>query len=153
MIKGNYNILYIKFGGQFLPVSCITSDSFSEQSDMIDSVSMNSASWKTSRPTNQGYNISFEGLIENTNFDNGNSSKISLDRLKILKRNRTKIEWKKQEQNSSFFDVGFGYIISLSKNANIDEFISFSANIEGFGTPINTSIEDFKLQYNLQFII
>lgn len=153
MIKGDYNILYIKFGSQFLPVSCITSDSFSEQSDMIDSVSMNSASWKTSRPTNQSYNISFDGLIENTNFDNGNSSKISLDRLRVLKRNRTKIEWKKQEQNSSFFDVGFGYITSLSKNANIDEFISFSANIEGFGTPINTTIEDFKLQHNLQFII
>ena len=145
--------MYIKFGSQFLPVSCITSDSFSEQSDMIDSVSMNSASWKTSRPTNQSYNISFDGLIENTNFDNGNSSKISLDRLRVLKRNRTKIEWKKQEQNSSFFDVGFGYITSLSKNANIDEFISFSANIEGFGTPINTTIEDFKLQHNLQFII
>ena len=79
MIKGDYNILYIKFGSQFLPVSCITSDSFSEQSDMIDSVSMNSASWKTSRPTNQSYNISFDGLIENTNFDNGNSSKISLE--------------------------------------------------------------------------
>ena len=153
MTKGDYNILYIKLNGQFLPVSCITSDSFSEQYDIIDSVSMNSASWKTSRPTNQGYNISFDGLLENTNFNNGNSSHISLDRLKVLKRNRTKIEWKKQEQNSSFFDVGFGYITSLSKNSNIDEFISFSANIQGFGTPINTSLEEFNLQYNLQFIL
>jgi hypothetical protein len=153
MIKGDYNILYIKIGSQFLPVSCLTSNSFSEQSDMIDSVSMNSASWKTSRPTNQGYNISFDGLIENTNFTGGDSTKISLDRLRVLKRTRTRVEWKAQEQNSSFFDVGFGYITTLSKNANIDEFISFSANIEGFGSPINTSADDFKLQYNLQFIV
>jgi hypothetical protein len=153
MIDGTYSILYIKIDDVFIPVGCLTSDSFTEQSDMIDSATVNSSSWKTSRPTNQGYNISFEGLLINTIFNGGDSTKVSLDKLKLLKRNRTKIEWKIQENNSIIFEIGYGYITSLSKNANIDEFISFSANIQGFGTPLTASLDDFKLQYNLQFTI
>lgn len=150
MIKGGNNILYIKIGSEFLPVSCLTSNSFTEQSDFIDYATINSASWKTSRPTNQSYNISFDGLIENTNFNNGNSAKISLDRLKVLKRTRTKIEWKTQDNNLVFINTGFGYIKSLGKISNIDEFISFNCEIEGFGTPYSYSSLTFNLQNKLQ---
>ena len=44
-----------------------------------------------------------------------------------------------------FIDKGFGYITSLSKSADIDEFISFSANIEGYGIPYSTGGEIFSL--------
>lgn len=133
MLKGDYNILYIKLGGQFLPIGLLTSNSFSEDVDMIDSMSMNSASWMTSAPTNQGYNISFDGLVKNTNFNGGDFSKISLDRLRVLKRSGTLIEWKTKEEDLSFVESGFGHITSLSRSSTSDEFITFSANIEGFG--------------------
>ena len=133
MLKGDYSILYIKLGGQFLPIGLLTSNSFSEDVDMIDSMSMNSASWMTSAPTNQGYNISFDGLVKNTNFNGGDFSKISLDRLRVLKRSGTLIEWKTKEEDLSFVESGFGHITSLSRSSTSDEFITFSANIQGFG--------------------
>tara|TARA_R110000850_G_C9890456_1_gene458799 strand:- start:84 stop:545 length:462 start_codon:yes stop_codon:yes gene_type:complete len=153
MLDGTYTILYVKFEGSFLPIACLTSDSFSESTDMIDAMNMNSASYATSRPTNQGYNISFDGLIKNTFWIGADTTKVSLDRLRRLKRARTLIEWKTQDNNLTFIDSGFGYITSLSKNSNIDEFISFSGNIEGFGTPYSSSSLSFNLQNELQFTL
>jgi hypothetical protein len=153
MLDGTYTILYLKFQGNFLPVGCLTSDSLSESTDMIDAMNMNSASWATSRPTNQGYNISFDGLIKNTNSAGGDSTKVSLDRLIVLKRARTLVEWKIQDNNLTFIDSGFGYITSLSKSTNIDEFISFNANIEGFGITYSSSSLLFNLQNELQYTL
>lgn len=133
MIDGTYSVLYIKWEGQFLPIGALTSDSFSEEIEMLNTTTRDNLGWKTSTPTRQSYNISFEGLIQNTNFDGGDSTKLSLDRLVVLKRNRILIEWKTQDNNLVFVDSGFGYITALSKSASLDEFISFSCSIEGFG--------------------
>ena len=146
MINGTYSVFYIKWEDEFLPIGCLTSDSFDESSEMLDTTTRDNAGWKTGVPTNQSYNISFDGLIENTNFNGGDFNKISLDRLRVLKRNRILIEWKTQDNNLVFVDSGYGYITSLSKSANIDEFISFSCSIEGFGAPISTTGQFFELQ-------
>ena len=138
MIDGTYSILYIKWEDEFLPIGCLTSDSFSEDIEMLDSTTRDNAGWRTSTPTNQSYNISFDGIVKNTNFNGGDFTKISLDRLRTLKRNRALIEWKTQDKNLVFIDSGYGYITSLSKEASLDEFISFSANIEGYGAPYST---------------
>ena len=149
MINGSYSILYIKWAGSFLPIGCLTSNGFSEDVEMID-VNRGSVAWKTRFPTNQGYNISFDGLVKDTNSATGDSTKISLDRLRVLKRSGTLIEWKTQDSNLVFVDSGFGYINSLSKSSSIDEFISFNATIEGFGKPFSYSSLTFNLQNLLQ---
>jgi hypothetical protein len=146
MIDGTYRILYIKYSGVYLPIGLLTSESFSEGVDMIDTTTRDNAGWKTSRPTNQSYNISFEGLIKNTNFNGGDFTKISLDKLRVFKRNRTLIEWKLQDNALTFVDTGSGYITELGDSSSIDEFISFNANIEGYGTPTSES----GLVYNLE---
>tara|TARA_R110000851_G_scaffold98366_4_gene212923 strand:- start:77 stop:481 length:405 start_codon:yes stop_codon:yes gene_type:complete len=133
MINGTYSVFYIKWQGNFLPIGCLTSDTFDEEIEMLDTTTVDNKGWKTSIPTKQNYNISFDGLIKNTNFDGGDSSKISLDRLRVLKRNRDLIQWKTQDADLIFISSGFGYITSLSKSANVDEFISFNCEIEGFG--------------------
>ena len=152
MINGGYSILYIKWEGSFLPIGCLTSDNFSEDVDMIN-INRGGTAWKTRLPTNQGYNISFDGLVKDTNSSTGDSSKISLDRLTILKRSSTLIEWKTQDENLTFVDSGFGYITSLSKTSNMEEFISFTCDIEGFGVTESISLEDFELQSTLQYKI
>ena len=139
MIDGTYSILYIKWEDEFLPIGCLTSDSFSEDIEMLDSTTRDNAGWKTSTPTSQSYNISFEGIVKNTNFNGGDFTKISLDRLRVLKRSRTLIEWKTQDNNLTFIDSGSGHITSLSKDSSTEEFISFSANIEGYGSPYSTT--------------
>ena len=131
MIDGTYSIFYVKWGGSFLPIGALTSDGFSEEVEMLDTTTRDNKGWKTSTPTSQRYNISFEGLIENTNFNGGDSTKLSLDRLTVLKRNRIPIEWQSRDNNSIYVRYGFGYITSLTKSTSTNEFINFTCNIKG----------------------
>ena len=91
-INGSNRILYIKIDETYLPIGCLTSDSFSESVEMLTTTTRDNAGWATSTPTTQSYNISFDGLIINTFFNGGDFTKISLDKLRDLKRNRTLID-------------------------------------------------------------
>lgn len=153
MIDGTYRLVYIEWEDVFLPIGCLTGDSFSENAEMLDTTTRDNNGWKTSLPTNQSYNISFDGLIINTNFNGGDFSKISLDRLRLLKRNRTLINWKIQDTNLIFVDSGQGYITDLSDSSSVDEYITFNCNIEGYGEPTSTSAQVFKLQDGANNII
>lgn len=134
MIDGTYSIFYVKWSGSFLPIGLLISDSFTEDVEMLNTTTRDNNGWKTERPASQNYNISIEGLLVNTNFSGGDFTKISLDRLRVLKRNRTLIQWKTQQAGSTSLDAsGYGYITSLSKSESTDEFISFNCEIEGFG--------------------
>ena len=150
MINGTYRILFIKWVDEFLPIGCLTSDSFEESVDMLDTTTRDNQGWKTSTPTNQNYNISFDGVLINTNFTGGDTTKVSYDRLRILKRNRTLIEWKIQDFLGIFKDTGKGYITNLSDSANLDEFITFSASIVGYGQPLSEEGDLDGLQTTLQ---
>lgn len=145
MINGTDRLIYIKWDGEFLPIGCLISDSFEESSETLDTTTRDNAGWRTSVPTNQSYNFSFDGLIINTNFTGGDFNKISYDRLRVLKRNKTLIEWLIEDNNKTFSDTGFGYLINLSDSSNIDEFITFSASVEGYGEPISSSGGDANI--------
>ena len=144
-INGTNRIIYIKWEEDFLPVGCLTSDSFSETVEMLDTTTIDNGGWKTAVPTMQSYNITFDGLLINTNFNGGDFAKVSYDRLRVLKRSRTLIEWKTQDENLTFVDSGFGYITNLSDSANMDEFITFNATIQGQGMPNSISLQVFEL--------
>ena len=133
--KGEDRVLYIKINNEYLPIGCLTGDSFSESSEMLDTTTRDNAGWKTSTPTLQSYNISFDGLVINTSYVNGDQTKISYDRLTLLKRNKTLIEWKSQDTLGVFVSIGKGYITELSDSSEIDGFISFNASIIGYGKP------------------
>ena len=145
-INGTNRILYIKWDDVFLPIGCLTSDSFEESVEMLDTTTRDNGGWKTSVPTNQSYSISFDGLLINTYFNGGDFDKISYDRLRVLKRNKTLIDWKIEDLDKTFVDTGKGYIVSLSDSSNIDEFITFNASIEGYGTPTSTTEISFTLE-------
>jgi len=153
MINGTDRILYIKWNDEFLPIGCLSSDSFDESVDMLDTTTRDNQGWKTSTPTNQSYNISFDGLVINTNFSGGDFTKVSYDRLRVLKRNRTLIEWQIKDNDLTFIDSGFGYITNLSDSANLDEFVTFSASIVGYGQPSSTSEQSFTLQDGYENIV
>jgi surface protein len=133
--KGEDRVLYIKINNDYLPIGCLTGDSFSESSEMLDTTTRDNAGWKTSVPTLQSYNISFDGLVINTSDIGGDQTKISYDRLTLLKRNKTLIEWKSQDALGVFISIGKGYITELSDSSEIDGFISFNASIIGYGKP------------------
>ena len=139
MKNGTYNILFIDFGSGFFPIGCLISNSFSEEIETIDSTTRDNAGWKTQTLTNQSYNIEFSGIVINTLFNKGDFTKISYDRLKDIKRSRQLIDWKIEDTELQFIESGKGQITNLSSESNIDEFVAFSASLQGYGAPISIS--------------
>lgn len=136
MIDGNYNILYIDFGTGFFPIGCLTSNSFSEDIDTLDTTTRDNAGWKTQTLTNQSYNIDFSGVMMNSTYEGfSDDTKVGYDKLQDIKRGRQLIDWKTINSGNGVFANGKGQIISLNDENNIDEFITFSASLKGYGEP------------------
>lgn len=134
--NGSDRILYVKVSGKFLPIGCLNSNSISENSEMMQTTTRDNNGWNTSRPMNQSYSLSFDGLQINTTIAGGNFEVVSYDRLKSLKRDKVLIDWKVEGEVSPIVDYGKGYINSISESAVVDEFLSFSGTIEGYGKPL-----------------
>lgn len=129
-IDGTYSILYIdvKDGSGMLPVGCTDSNSFNESTESIDSTTTDNEGWSTNRLTNQSYSIGFNGLVLS---DSISFTKATYYNLKVAKRDRTLIDWALDDT-----DYGSGYITELSDERGIDENVSFSAELQGYGKPI-----------------
>lgn len=138
MIDGTYRVLSIKLNGVFLPVGLLNSNSFSETSEMLDTTTRDNAGWKTSVPTNQSFSIDFDGLIKKTISVFQIETVLTYNDIRNLKRNRTLIEWRVESNEDIYISTGFGHITSLGDSSNIDEFVSFNANIEGYGNITET---------------
>jgi len=139
-INGEDRILYIKIGGVYLPIGCLTGNEISEDSELLDTTTVDNNGWNTSVPVSQSYTISFSGLQVNSTLVGGNFNVSSYDKIKNLKRDRIRVEWKLQGKIFPVVDYGYGYIASLSSAENVGEFMSFSGVIAGFGKPLFTSL-------------
>ena len=137
--KGEERILYIKLTGEYIPIGCLTDNSFSESSETIDTTTRDNAGWSTSRPTMQSYSIGFNGIQVNSTIAGGDFEVASYDRLKELKRDRQLLEWKIQGENFPIVDYGKAYITDISEAATVNELITFSGTLNGFGQPLMAS--------------
>jgi hypothetical protein len=131
--KGEERILYLKINGEFLPIGCVTENSFSETADSFETTTKGDASWQTNKILSQSYSISFSGIQILTKFFNTNL--LSYDTLKDYKRNRELLEWKIQGENFPIVDSGFCYITEISESAVVNELLTFSGTLTGFGEP------------------
>lgn len=136
--KGQDRILYIKVLGSYLPIACLQDNPFSESTEFIDTTTRDTNGWATSRPTMQSYNISFSGLQINTSVAGGVFTVLSYDKLKQLKRLKSLLEWK-IEGDFPTVDYGKCYISELSEASPIDDFLSFSGTLIGYGVPLTTT--------------
>ncbi len=134
--NGQDRILFIKLNGNWLPVGCLTDNSMQESAEMIDTTTRDNQGWTTSRPVLQSYSIGFNGLQLNTTVAGGNFNAASYDKLKQLKRDKTLLDWKIEGTVYPIVDYGQGYTTQLSEANNIDEFMSFSGTITGYGKPL-----------------
>jgi|AntDeeMinimDraft_6_1070357.scaffolds.fasta_scaffold01182_3 hypothetical protein len=139
--NGEDRILYIKLLGVFLPLGCLTDNSFSETAEMIDTTTRENNGWTSSRPSNQSYSISFSGLQINTTLAGGNFNVISYDKLKELKRDRQLLAWKIQGTDYPVVDYGNCYITGVSEANTVGELITFSGELSGFGRPYMASLQ------------
>lgn len=130
---GVYKVLYIKSAGTYFPVGCLTDNNFQESVETISTTTRdNPDGWETDRPTKQRYSIDFSGVVDIVD----NPATLSYRDIQSLKRNRTLVEWKIENAKGDDIDYGSGHITSLSDTAPIEEFISFSGNIKGYGQPL-----------------
>lgn len=143
--NGNDRILYIKQLGNWLPIGCLTSNSLSESSEMLPTTTRDNNGWSTSRPTNQNYTISFEGLQINSTIAGGTFTVASYDKLKLLKRSKTLLDWKIQGETFPTVDYGKCYISEISEASAVDEFLSFSGTLTGYGLPLTRTVGEFVL--------
>ena len=149
--NGESKLIYIYVDGDYIPIGCLTSNGWSESADLLETTTRdNAGGWKTLIPTNQSYTINFDGLIT-TNDRSGTI--LTYDELRKLKRNKTEIAWKINSELTGYSDFGRGYIVSLSNTAEIDQFISFSCEIVGYGEPITITDTEEALNYTLNVTI
>lgn len=148
-IKGRERILYIKQDGEWLPVGCLTSNSFNESSEMLGTTTRdNIDGWTSSIPVNQSYSIPFDGILTDE-FDS--TVLITYYELQGFKRNRTLIDWRVESVEGEYED-GQGYISELGNVNNIDEFVSFTGLIVGVGAPTQVE-EGFLLLEDGNFVL
>lgn len=131
--KGEERILYLKINGEFLPIGCLSENSFSETTESFETTIKGESSWKTDKILSQSYTINFSGIQILTKFLNTNF--LSYDTLKDLKRKRQLLEWKIDGENSPIVDSGYCYITDISESAVVNELITFSGTLTGFGEP------------------
>lgn len=143
--NGEDRILYIKQNGNWLPIACLTDNSLSENAEMLPTTTRDNDGWLTSRPSNQGYSIAFNGLQINTMVAGGNFSVASYDKLKILKRSKMLLDWKIQGSLFPTVDYGKGYISEISEASAVGEFLTFSGSITGYGLPLTRTLGEFVL--------
>lgn len=130
--KGDIRILYIKEDSTWYPVACLTDNPFAEEVDMLPTTTRENAGWETSLPTKQRYSIEFNG-IQILTMPAGDITKMSYDRLKGLKRERTLVEWKIEDSGAVFSDTGFGYIQNISEANEAGNRLEFNGSIVGYG--------------------
>jgi len=143
--NGSDRILYIKQLGSWLPIGCLTSNSLSESSEMVKTTTRDNNGWDTSRPSNQNYTISFDGLQLNTTVAGGIFTAMSYDKLKLLKRNRILLDWKIQGTLFPVVDYGKCYISEISEASAVDEFLTFTGTLVGYGEPKVRTLGEFVL--------
>jgi len=145
LTKGEDRILYLKINGSWLPVGCLNSNSLSESSEMLPTTTRDNNGWSTSRPTMQNYSIGFDGLQINTTAAGGTFTVASYDKLKQLKRSKTLLDWKIQGTIFPVVDYGKCYVTEISESAPVDDFLSFSGTLTGYGMPLTRTLGEFVL--------
>ncbi len=132
LYKGDIRMLYIKEDATWYPVACLIGSPFKEDVEMLNTTTRENEGWETFLPTKQSYSINFNGLQLLT-ISGGDTTKMSYDRLKFIKRNRTLVEWKIEDTGGLFDETGYGYIQRLGEDNQVGEFLEFDGIIVGYG--------------------
>lgn len=137
-ILGDDRLLFLKINGIWTPIGCLTGNSIEENCEMIDTTTRDNDGWSTSRPVSQDYSVSFTGIQVNSTTAGGNFDVASYDKLKFLKRNRILLDWKIEGATFPVIDYGKCYITSLGEENNVQEVMTFSGTLKGFGKPLTS---------------
>ena len=144
VFTGIDSIFYIKYDGLWCPISCEVSSPMSETVEMINTTTRDNAGWKTEKPTLQAYSISIDAVEKKDNYN----EIVSYRKVRKFKRDRIKIEWKRETIANYLIDSGFGYVTEISDGNTVGEEITFNFTISGFGKPNENELPDIYSIYS-----
>ena len=127
-LTGDSRVLELYVDAAWMPIGCLTDNSFSEEVETIGTTTRNSNSWKTSLVTKQSYTISFTGI------ETDKSGVVVSKQLKELKKARALVTWRINGPLGGA-DTGTGYITSISESSPAGDLSTFNGEIVGYGTP------------------
>lgn len=151
-LKGEDSLFYIKYNNIWCPIACETSNSFSENVEMINTTTRDNAGWKTEIPTNQSFSISLEAVLT-IDDKTANSNVLSYNKIRKMKRERTLIEWKRETLGGWYIDSGKAHIVDISDANAVGEDITFSLQLSGFGKPLESTARVSVLGYNSNTLV
>lgn len=127
-VKGENSILYVWDGTAYLPIACVTTSQFQTSLEQVDGTVTKCDLNPEPTAGQFTYSWSFDGELSN------DASKASYDFLLEKQQAKETIYWKEVETTetaTSKTQFGKGMLTSLSKNANVNETIKFSGQIDG----------------------
>ncbi len=132
--RGENRVLFVKINDDYIPIGCLTDNSFSETVEMLETTTWQDNGWKTDRPTTQSFSVDFSGLQVISTDDIK-----SYDELVTFKRNRQLLDWKIAGNSLLDAEIFKGHIEDLTEPASNGEFLTFEGTISGFGEPVRES--------------
>lgn len=140
-IKGDSLILYVYDGAAYRPVACLTQNSLSETTNIIESQTKCDPGVVTREPGSNSYEISAEGEYIDTTSVTGDTSSASHDYLRTLQN--TKITWR---MDTALADTPFYYGSAIISEISLeapsgDELVTFSATLTGDGAIVTVDPE------------
>jgi len=137
-INGDLIILSVYDGAAYRPVACLTSNSLSETTNVLESVTKCNPGETLKTKGTRSYNISAEGEYIDTTSAGGQTTLASHDYLKTL-ADAGNINWRMATglADNPFY-YGEAIITDLGLTAPANEITTFSATLEGSGAIVTT---------------
>ena len=127
MMEGDLRILTISYrGGSYYPIACVTTNGLSESTEMISTTTRDNDDWKTYVPSKQSASIDFSGVLETT-------GDFTIYDLRLISRGGKLIDWKISSTEGGDIYSGEGYFTSLSEDASVESFVTFTGSIQVSG--------------------
>ena len=142
-IAGEDIILYVWISPAYLPIACLTSNSFNRAKTIIETTTKCDPGVVIRASGTRSYEIPFEGIYIDTTSATGDDTKASHDALMALFDTDDLQTWRMDTGLADTpFYYGSGIFNQLDFTAGSgDEFANFSGNISGSGDPVTADPE------------
>lgn len=135
-LLGKDDIFFVHNGTTYLPVGCLTSNSYDKTRDFADGTVTKCNTTPSPIPQKSSYETSFEAIA-----DDDIITKIGMELIESEMENDEPSYWKTQRKGVDY-KFGKGYFTAVGSQAPADGEITWNASLRGDGL---TSITDLKL--------
>ena len=153
LVRGENCIFYIYDDGQWKPIICARSGSFTTSAETIETSITGTGSWRTYEYTSLTWSATFDGLI----FLDG-TNQLTVSDIRALQYARTKILLRftrTDTANNVYTEEGYAIITGVSDSGDYQSAQQFTLDMRGTGpltivytpTPIDPTAKVKRLEY------